>query len=308
MKNKRVLNFAIWFIGIYIFAAIAVDARPILTDAGTVKNSAVWLSRQDDDDEGFDQCEKYPKAQVFDNIQQALRTPEKVKCLMPSADGELTKIKHLPRGLGKLVNLEVLNLSCLESLEDMPEEIGNLRNLRALIIDNGNGCAMNVSIPASIGNLENLKVLRLYGALDSSAGQESRRGRGKALPATVGNLRNLEVLDLGRNGLNAIPSQIASLTRLRSLHLEYNDLRQVPAFVGNFRNLKTLSLSSNKIATLPASLAKARGLKVYMGNNSLKLRDQRTLRTRFSSIVFSFENEFDDDSANEEPRQTKRRQ
>lgn len=37
-----------------------------------------------------------------------------------------------------------------------------------------------------------------------------------------------------------------------------------------------------------------------MGGNSLKLRDQTSLRARFPQITFSFESEFDDGAANEE--------
>jgi hypothetical protein len=39
-----------------------------------------------------------------------------------------------------------------------------------------------------------------------------------------------------------------------------------------------------------------------MGNNSLKLAEQRTLRSRFPKSVFSFENDYDDDTANEAAR------
>ncbi|HEX7956366.1 MAG TPA: hypothetical protein VF508_05445, partial [Pyrinomonadaceae bacterium] len=102
---------------------------------------------------------------VFESLEQALRTPEKVKRLRVESDGG-SGWKHLPPGLGKLVNLEALEMACLESLEDLPAEIGELRKLEELILDNGNGCSMNVSLPRSVGRLENLRVLRLYGALD----------------------------------------------------------------------------------------------------------------------------------------------
>jgi alpha-L-arabinofuranosidase len=39
-----------------------------------------------------------------------------------------------------------------------------------------------------------------------------------------------------------------------------------------------------------------------MGNNSLKLKDQKILVSRFPGSTFSFKNEWDDATANEERR------
>jgi Leucine-rich repeat (LRR) protein len=304
MKNKLGMNFAVCLAVVFIFGATIVARQALDSGKGAVLQND--LNRQDDFPES--PCERFPKDQVFDNFQQALRTPEKVRCLDPNVEGEVVKMKRLPNGFGKLVNLEVLSLSCLEELEELPEEIGNFKKLRELIIDNGNGCSMNVTLPRSLGKLENLRVLRLYGALDAGGvadNQNSRQPKIKTLPDTIGNLKRLEVLDLGRNNLKIVPPQIASLTQLKTLRLEYNELRALPAFIGNFKNLKELSLDANRKVSLPASLANVPGLKVSMGNNSLRLTEQKVLRSRFPKIVFSFENEYEDDSANEQPRKSK---
>lgn len=245
---------------------------------------------------------------VFNNFEQALRAPDKVRRLVLQTEDQ--GMRHLPPGVGSLVNLEALELACLENLEDLPEEIGRLRKLEELIIDNGNGCQMNVSLPRSVGRLENLRVLRLYGALDArDIGSERPRrpARSKSLPDTLANLQKLEELDLGRNGIRAVPPQVASLRGLRRLGLDYNAIREIPPFVGELTNLRELSLNSNGGVALPPSLARVRGLQVFMGNNRLTLRDQQELRARFPNAVFSFENEFDDDSANEVPSRRKPR-
>ena len=95
-------------------------------------------------------------AESFDSFEQAFVAPEKVTTL------SITKydpaMKHLPPQLGNLSNLVELHISCLENLEDLPSEIGKLEKLEKLIIDNGDGCQMNISLPESIGNLSNLKV------------------------------------------------------------------------------------------------------------------------------------------------------
>ena len=99
----------------------------------------------------------------FDNLAQALKSPEEVTQLSIRDDHNL---KHFPSKFSSLINLKELNISCLDSLEELPADIGRLRKLERIVIDNGNGCGMNLSIPASIGELTNLKVLTLFGALD----------------------------------------------------------------------------------------------------------------------------------------------
>ena len=240
---------------------------------------------------------------AFDSLEQALRSPEKVKRLAIQS-GEDLGMRHLPAGLGKLVNLEALELSCLENLEDLPEEIGELRKLEELVIDNGNGCSMNVSLPRSIGRLSKLRVLRLYGALDGrEVGSEdsARSTQAKLLPDTLAELQNLEELDLGRNGLGSVPPQVASLRGLKKLSLDYNEIGEVPSFVGELKNLRELSINANGGARLPQTLSGLKGLKVFMGNNKLTLKAQKSLRERFPNAVFSFENEYDDAAANQEP-------
>jgi Leucine-rich repeat (LRR) protein len=242
----------------------------------------------------------------FDSLEQALRAPEKVKRL--ALQHEDPELKHLPPGLGTLVNLEALEISCLEKLVDLPEEIGRLRKLEELVIDNGNGCSMNVSLPRSIGQLENLRVLRLYGALDGrDIGSPARGSRSRILPDTLADLRKLEELDLGRNGIRSVPPQVAALRGLKKLGLDYNDIHQLPAFVGDLTNLQELSLNSNGGVALPQSLAGVKGLKVFMGNDRLTLAAQKNLRARFPNVTFSFENEYDDDAANQEPAKPRAR-
>ena len=246
---------------------------------------------------------------AFDSLEKALREPEKVKRLAIQEGVDL-EMKHLPPGLGRLVNLEALELACLEKLEDLPEELGQLQKLEELVIDNGNGCSMNVRLPRSVGRLANLRVLRLYGALDGrdvGAEDPARNAPSKPLPDTLAELQRLEELDLGRNGISTVPRVVASLRGLKKLSLDYNEIRELPSFVGDLPNLRELSINANGGVSLPQSLAKLKGLKVFMGNNRLKLRGQKALRARFPNAVFSFENEYDDDAANEEAPKPRRR-
>lgn len=255
-------------------------------------------------------CPRVASAQdegVFDNYAQALRSPEKVRRLVLTGE-ESAGWKRFPPGLGNLVNLEGLEVACMEKLDALPEELGRLNRLEEIVIDNGNGCAMNVTLPRSIGRLSNLRVLRLYGALDGrDIGLDARKGRSRSLPDSLAELQKLEELDLGRNGLVTLPPQVASLRGLKKLALDYNDIRDLPAFVGELPNLEELSLNANGGVRLPQSLAGRRGLKIFMGNNRLTLAAQRQLRARFPNATFNFENEYDDDAANQEAPKPRRR-
>jgi Leucine-rich repeat (LRR) protein len=236
------------------------------------------------------------RAVSFDSLEQAFVAPEKATTL------SITKydpaIKHLPSQLGTLINLVELDISCLENLEDLPSEIGNLKKLEKLIIDNGNGCGMNISLPESIGNLSNLKVLTLYGALDprdlSDTNKPTPLSKVKSLPGTIGKLQNLEELNLGRNAMKGIPPQVASLQKLKRLALDYDHIHELPPFVGNLKNLQELSVCHNRGIKLPKSLSNLNGLKISIGNNHLKSKDQEKLRRLFPKVTFSFEGEYDE--------------
>ena len=241
-------------------------------------------------------------AESFDNLERALAKPQSATSLSIKED---SKLKHLPSKLGSLINLKELEISCLENLEELPVEIGQLKKLEKLIIDNGNGCQMSISIPASIGELSNLKVLRLVGALgprESEPGVPVAGSETKKLPATIAKLQNLQELDLGRNSLKSVPAEIASLKKLEKLGLDYNNIHEIPASFGELSNLKKLSVASNEVLKLPESLSKIPALEIVMGNNHLTLKEQDDLRRRFPKATFNFENEYDDGAANEEPR------
>jgi Leucine-rich repeat (LRR) protein len=236
----------------------------------------------------------------INDLDSALLVPEKVVRLKlePSTiDSKLYQAKHLPE-LGSFFNLKKLEMHFLANLEDLPFEIGKLKNLERIEIDNGNGGAMNISIPSSIDQLQNLKVLILYGAIDSRIIGDSIR-HVKELPKEFGNLNNLEVLDLGRNGLTTFPPQLASLTNLKVLKLAYNEIAIIPSSISQLKNLQMLELSSNGRIELPNSLSEFKNLTVYMGNSYLKLKDQQELRTRFPNLAFDFSNEYMDGAANE---------
>jgi Leucine-rich repeat (LRR) protein len=203
--------------------------------------------------------------------------------------------------LGEYKDLEILSITCLESLKALPDSIGALTKLKELKIDNGNGCSMNPALPDSIGNLHSLEKLILYGAQDP-------HGVGKHLgpqpterhkfPPSLSDLKNLAYLDLGRNGLDEMPSFIGDLPKLRELDFEWNvKLTAIPGFITNLGELETLKLAGNNLADLPDFLSKLPKLnRITLGNNcNITQSDAKMgdLKRRFRGINFDFEDEYD---------------
>ena len=93
----------------------------------------------------------------------------------------------------------------------MPPELGNLSNLRTLIL---NGSQLSGSIPSEMGNLAHLYWLELPGNQLSGV-----------IPPELGNLYNLRGLYLSDNQLTgSIPPELGNLYNLRGLYLNNNQL------------------------------------------------------------------------------------
>ena len=126
---------------------------------------------------------------------------------------------------------------------EIPEELGNLTNLRQLILNMG---SFEGGIPAELGRLTDLRELDLAGHQLTGA-----------LPAELGRLVNLESLHLYGNQLTGeIPAELGRLTDLRELFLAGHRLSgEIPAELGNLANLRELHLGSNRLTgEIPAEL------------------------------------------------------
>ena len=165
----------------------------------------------------------------------------------------------IPPELGNLTNLKVLILSSNELSGTIPPELSNLTNLEQLSLW---GNQLSGTIPSELGNLSNLTELSL------STNQLNGR-----IPPELGNLINLEGLHLWANQLSGpIPSELGNLSSLIELNLSSNQLSgPIPSELGSLTNLKLLHLGGNKlIGTIPPDLGNLANLtKLYIGNNKL---------------------------------------
>ena len=193
-------------------------------------------------------------------------------------------------------NLEVLSIHCIEPLQALPDDIGQLAKLRELNMNNGNGCAMNPKLPESIGNLHALEKLDLYGAQDPTPPGDQPTQR-QEFPKSMSQLKALTYLDLGRNGLEEIPDFVRDLPHLKELGFAWNqEVRNLPRFLGSLPQLQTLRLNADGLTDIPDFVRGPKLLLITLGNNcaiTTNAAKQKALEQRFHGVKLDFENEYD---------------
>lgn len=188
----------------------------------------IFLPIEVPEDEGKD------KRITYNELKEYLLKNKDVKVLDLRSKG----IVKLPQEIGRLVNLQELNLSD-NQLTDLPPEISRLTNLQRL---NLSGNRLTI-LPQEIGHLANLQVLALeYNQLTT-------------LPSEIGRLANLQDLSLGFNQLTVLPPEIGRLINLQMLKLGGNQLIALPPEICNLDNLEELRVDGNPLETPPPEIA-----------------------------------------------------
>ena len=123
-------------------------------------------------------------------------------------------------------------------LEILPDEIGDLSELRTLVIE---GFKFTI-IPNSILNLTNLKRLEIV------------HGPLLCIPDAVGTLVNLEEVRFAGTEITEIPTSLCCLPLLKKLDLSGSEIVELPEIIGNLSMLKSLDLSHSQIGKLPESI------------------------------------------------------
>ena len=157
------------------------------------------------------------------------------------------------------MDVYLMNLSGNQLSGEIPEEIGNLRELKYLNLSSNN---LTGAIPDEIGNLFNLI------SIDLSCNQLVGK-----IPSTIGKLVNLEILDLYQNELSGeLPNSFGDLESLTETELYDNKIEgKLPESIGNLLNLKVLSLSKNNLSgEIPHSFERLKDLETLsIGQNNL---------------------------------------
>ncbi|KAL3750028.1 hypothetical protein ACJRO7_011068 [Eucalyptus globulus] len=169
-------------------------------------------------------------------------------------------LKHLHPSIGKLTSLVSMDLRFCKSLEELPEEMGKLKDLEELLLS---GTSI-IEIPTFIGSLTKLEKL-------SADFCESLR----EIPNSIGYLHNLHCLEMHGSGIKKLPNAIGRLKNLQILDLSqcHRMKGAIPSEIGDLPSLKVLDLNRTPISNLPESILNLSSLQ------SLYLRDCKQLRS-----------------------------
>ena len=181
----------------------------------------------------------------------SLGPPNRVTGIDVSGYGLKGKI---PKRLGKLTELRVLQMSHQDLQGSIPKELGNLSELMRLDLYKNE---LSGKIPKSLGKLSELRELYLFG--NNLTGE---------IPKQLGKLSNLTVLSLEHNNLTGeIPKQLGKLSNLRRMLLRQNQLTgEIPKQLGKLRKLELLELQFNNLTgCMPRSLEHIENIRLSYG-------------------------------------------
>jgi Leucine-rich repeat (LRR) protein len=134
--------------------------------------------------------------------------------------------------IGKLVNLEILDIGCNPLIGELPYDIGYLENLK------------NV-------NLDNIGLSQF--------------------PEYITGCRNIERLRLSNNKINEIPDSIEKWVRIKSLNLINCNLRHVTPKIGVLKTLTELFVNNNELFDIPNEIENLANLEYLdLSNNQLQ--------------------------------------
>ncbi|KAG1335444.1 putative LRR receptor-like serine/threonine-protein kinase [Cocos nucifera] len=196
---------------------------------------------------GLTNCTNLQHLDVSSNMLGG-RMPNSIANLSTRLETLLLRHNHIsgviPDGVGKLINLSVLDMSTNLLQGSLHAEIGKLWRLQYLNLGEN---MIYGEIPSTLGNLTKMNTLYLQ--------QNDLEG---GIPSVFGNFQNLELLNLSSNKLTgAIPKEVMGLSSLSIfLDLSHNLLDgSIPSEVGNLKNIGKLNLSHNKLSgQLPGAI------------------------------------------------------
>ena len=162
-------------------------------------------------------------------------------------------ISELPEIIGDLKNLERLYLNN-NQIRKLPESISKLKNLQTLDLRNN----QITSLPKTLTSINDLRCDDNVVFTTNKLQELQQWLRGLGQNYTIDELKNLQKLDLEATKINKqiteLPAGIGELKNLKNLYLGGNKISKLPSTVGELKNLEKLYLDDNQIQELPDSI------------------------------------------------------
>ncbi|XP_042477365.1 disease resistance protein RPV1-like [Macadamia integrifolia] len=171
---------------------------------------------------------------------------------------DCVNLRNLPNGICELISLENLILCGCSKLEKLPEDIGNMRCLRELIVDD----TAIQELPLSIGILKNLISLSLSGC------KRSTSKHWNPFYWFWSSVRKIP------DSITVLPTSLMGLSSLRKLNMRNCNLLEgaIPGEIGSMCSLEHLDMGNNKFCRLPTSIRHLSQLKSLKLENCTRLQ------------------------------------
>ncbi|XP_050253437.1 disease resistance protein RPV1-like [Quercus robur] len=154
-------------------------------------------------------------------------------------------LSSLPNACCSLMSLKVLTLSGCSKLDELPENLGNLKGLEELDVS---GTAIK-GLPKSINLLKNLRIMSFHGCEGPS-------------PKSSNKLLGFPLMSRSADPMGMLVHNLSGLCSLIELDLSYCNLQTIPDVIGCLSSLLKLDLKGNNFVYLPKSMVRLSNLKV----------------------------------------------
>lgn len=161
----------------------------------------------------------------------------------------VTTDEPIPENLGTLQQLESLTLDGMVGPQVLPEVLGQLRNLRQLLVLSDG----DVVLPESLAELSELESLNI-------------RAPSWQAPTGLYRLSKLTTLDLGNCRFARVPEELAGMDAVTTVYLggqSREELAHLLSVVARLQNLETLQLATDVVPEEVASCQQIRELVVW---------------------------------------------
>ncbi|KAM3731588.1 hypothetical protein ACB098_12G175100 [Castanea mollissima] len=160
--------------------------------------------------------------------------------------GDCKNLSSLPNVCCCLMSLKILTLSGCSKINELPENLGNIKGLKELDVSE---TAIR-ELPSSFVFLKNLKVLSLRGCEGLSSASSN-----KLISFLL--MRKRRVDPTGMLG-----HSLSNLWSLTELNLSYCNLQAIPECLGCLSSLTELDLRGNNFVCLPESTTRLSNMKI----------------------------------------------